>query len=99
MWLPPPPVLATSTRGSAPSSISARRIASTPPFRGSISTASHPDAVPVAMPRLASGHLLNQPSITLGSVVAPFTPFFSLGCLPGRAQSGLPQEHLPSLTP
>src|SRR5574337_1308933 len=58
--VPPPPVSAIAVSGSGPcSSISADSVTS-PPLRGSVSTAHNRIGPPMAMPMLASGHCVHQ---------------------------------------
>src|SRR5215213_6957554 len=51
-------------------------------------------------PKIQTGRPALDPAMyNVRSLLAPLTPFLSLGCLPGRVQSGSPHEHRPSSTP
>src|SRR4051812_45904148 len=66
------------------------------PTGPSTSTTKTFEFCPVLRPMLACLHLLHQLLMVSSSVVASFTPFGVLGCLPGRLHVGSPHAHPPS---
>src|SRR5262249_8595684 len=97
-WAPSPPVHAIGVLGSRPRSASRFSNVSRPPLRGSMSITAIPDAGPVAIPMFASGHLLQNRSISVGSRVASRMPFCVRGCLPGLVHD-FPSLHEHQLSP